>query len=82
MIEKEFRVNEYITVRLDGDKTNIFIKGRKFQKCMYPAFNITKEKQGNLDETQSIDELQGVNWTNKLEESKINPEEVFWVVCS
>ena len=33
MIEEEFRVNEYIVLKLEGGKTNIYVQGKIFRQC-------------------------------------------------
>lgn len=32
---REFKVNEYITLKLEGGKTNIYVKGQLFNQCKF-----------------------------------------------
>ncbi len=40
---KEFKVNEYITLKLEGIKTNIYVKGQLFNQCKFLLLNIPIE---------------------------------------
>lgn len=84
--EKEFTVNEYITLKLEGGRSNIYIKGRLFNQCKFLLLNIPVDKISSFDEIQSIDEA-----AEKLDRSlegremgvfKIPPEVEFWGHCS
>ena len=82
---KEFKVNEYITLKLEGGKTNIYISGRLFQQCKFLLLNISVEEVSSFDEIESIDEA-----AEKLDRSlegnsneiEIPPEAEFWGHCS
>jgi len=84
--EKEFTVNEYITLKLEGERSNIYVKGRLFNQCKFLLLNIPVDKISSFDEIQSIDEA-----AEKLDRSlegretgvfKIPPEVEFWGHCS
>ena len=48
---KEFVVNDYITLKLENGKTEVYIAGEKFIQCRNIAYNLavkeTVEKIGN-----------------------------------
>jgi len=92
--EKEFHVNEYLTVRLEKPfdpqfkrmQTAIYVGGRFFRQCKFLLLNIPVEKISNFDEIDSIDEA-----AEKLDKSqepvegyepKIPSEVEFWGHCS
>ena len=84
--ENEFKVNEYITLKLEGGKSNIYVKGELFQQCKFLLLNIPVENISFLDEIESVDEA-----SEKLNQSlegrgedlfKIPPEVEFWGHCS
>ncbi len=91
---KEFRVNEYITLKLEEDKTTlklggketvIYISGEKFQQCRYLLINIPVNEVSTFDEIQSIDEAaERLDRTMEREVYNINipPETEFWGHCS
>ena len=47
---KEFKVNEYITLKLEGGKTNIYVKSQLFNQCKFLFINIAVEKVRSFDE--------------------------------
>jgi hypothetical protein len=81
--EKEFKVNDYITLKLEDENTNIYVKGELFNQCRYLILNIQVDKISSFDEIESIDEA-----SEKLDVSlerglhKIDPETNFWGQCS
>lgn len=83
---KEFEINKYLKLKLEGGRTNIYVKGRKFQQCMYLLLNIPVDRIEEYDEIESIDEA-----AEKLDRSmegnhnnsrRITPEEEFQGHCS
>ncbi|MHA1804108.1 MAG: leucine-rich repeat domain-containing protein [Promethearchaeota archaeon] len=85
LIKKEFKVNEYLTLRLIKDKTFIFIKGELFQQCKYLLMDIPKERLNEIRDIESIDEASSIldHSLEKGEESfTISPEMEFWGHCS
>ena len=83
---REFRVNEYITLKLENGKTHIYINGIKFKQCKYLLLNIPLNSTEPLEEIDSIDKaalkldrsLEG-NGEKKI---KIAPKTEFWGHCS
>jgi hypothetical protein len=80
---KEFRVNDYITLKLeeeliDGEesltelKTNIYVKGEKFRQCSFLLINIPVDETTPLSEIESIDEAE-----ERLDTSMEEGSEVF-----
>ncbi|KKK42788.1 hypothetical protein LCGC14_0496750 [marine sediment metagenome] len=53
---RQFDVNEYITLKLEENKTNIYIGNKKFLQCKYLLLNIPVEKISDFDEIESVDE--------------------------
>ena len=83
---KEFRVNEYLTVRLEDKKSNIFIKGELFQQCAFLMINIPEEEISSFTKIKSIDDAAEL-LDSSLEEVEgyhynITPEVEFWAHCS
>lgn len=83
-----FRVNEYITLKLERGKTNIYVNGKRFNQCKYLLLNIPVDEIEEFDEIQSIDDaserldrsLEGI--FNKISEFNITPEQEFQAHCS
>ncbi|MFX0000103.1 MAG: leucine-rich repeat domain-containing protein [Candidatus Hodarchaeota archaeon] len=84
---REFEINKYLKLKLEGGRTNIYVKGRRFQQCMYLLLNIPIDRIEDYDEIESIDEA-----AEKLDRSmeghhnnlggRITPEEEFQGHCS
>jgi len=96
---KEFRINQYITLKLEEEiiderrdlrktRTNIYIKGKKFQQCSFLLIDIPIEKITLINEIISIDEAEEKLGTSLEEENRnpfeyiIPPETEFWGHCS
>ena len=56
MGKREFTINEFLTLKLQGRKTYIYVAGEKFIQCRFLMLNLPVEEIGDLDEVQSIDE--------------------------
>jgi len=54
--EKEFKVNDYITLKIEGEDTNIYIRGRYFRQCKYLLLNFTITQISSFEDIKSIDE--------------------------
>ncbi|MBY9004253.1 MAG: leucine-rich repeat domain-containing protein [Candidatus Lokiarchaeota archaeon] len=83
---KEFKINDFIVLRQEGDRTNIYVKNRIFTQCMYLLLNIPVDKVKKYDDIDSIDEAAEI-----LDRSMegggrgvfhLDPEEEFMGHCS
>ena len=90
LIISEFKVNEYITLKLEKGinaiKTVIYVNGKPFDQCKFLLLNIPVDGITSFDEIVSIDEA-----AEKLDHSmegdglypyEIPPETEFWAHCS
>ena len=84
----EFIINDYIALKLEDGKTNIYVLGELFIQCKYLLMNIPIQDIERYDEINSIDEA-----AEKLDKSlergnpevftiNILPEVEFWGHCS
>ena len=55
-LSTKFKVNEYITLRLEGNKTIIYIKGEQFQQCKFLNLDIKVEEVSFINDIESVDE--------------------------
>ncbi|TFG11092.1 MAG: hypothetical protein EU535_07780 [Promethearchaeota archaeon] len=53
---QEFKINEYITLKLENKETIIYIAGKRFRQCKFLLLNIPVDKIRSIDELESIDE--------------------------
>lgn len=86
LIQKEFIVNQFLKLRLENSKTNIYVAGKLFNQCKYLFLNIPAEEIRYVDEISSIDEAAEI-LDNSLEGSSLlfsdlTPEVEFWGHCS
>ncbi|MFX0006434.1 MAG: leucine-rich repeat domain-containing protein [Promethearchaeota archaeon] len=83
---KEFRVNQYIILRLENGKTIIYVGGKLFDQCKYLLLDIPIKNYEALEDLESIDEA--AEKLSDVMEGGINkpfniPFEVeFWGHCS
>jgi len=81
----EFKINDYLSLKLEGRTTNIYVKGVLFQQCKFLLLNIPVDEMVSFDDIDSIDEA-----AEKLDRSMegssgnvlIPPETEFWGHCS
>lgn len=86
---REFKVNNFLTLRFEEGKTVIYVDNKPFDQCKYLFLNIPREHLNELDDIDSIDEaaeklsrlLEGTD--NNLERIvDIDSETEFWAHCS
>ncbi len=82
---KEFKVNEFITLRLEDLKTVIYVAGEKFQQCKFLLLNIPINDVASFTDIESVDEA-AERLDYSLEHNQpyyeISPETEFWGHCS
>ena len=94
---QQFQVNEFLTLKLEDDKTFIYIKGKKFIQCIRLFLQISPQDINLYEEVDSIDEATEIYkhslWQNRIVEGPmakpsrfqnrtITPEQEFWGHCS
>ncbi|KKM83074.1 hypothetical protein LCGC14_1313090 [marine sediment metagenome] len=50
-----FIINEFLTLKLESEKTHIYVAGQKFQQCSFLLIDIPVEDISSFDEIESID---------------------------
>jgi len=80
---KDFKINEYLTLKLEGGRTTIYVKNRPFRQCMYLLLDLSIDRVEKYDEIRSIDEA-AANLSRKMERNHriVPPETEFWGHCS
>jgi hypothetical protein len=84
--EREFRINEHLTLKLIRGQTEIFIDEKPFHQCKYLLLNLTQKDFTKFDKIDSIDEAFEIY--NKLDKNHerdhdlIDPESEFIGHCS
>ncbi|MFW9947685.1 MAG: hypothetical protein ACFFDX_12745, partial [Candidatus Odinarchaeota archaeon] len=84
-----FKINNYLSLKLEHSRTNIYVKGRLFNQCKYLLLNIPTSRMREYDNIRSIDEaadqldrsLEG-NHNSYSYFRRITPETEFWGHCS
>ncbi len=84
---REFEINKYLKLKLEAGVTNIYVKGRRFQQCMYLLLNIPVDRIEDYDEIESIDEAaetlnRSMEGNHHRPFRRISPEEEFQGHCS
>lgn len=82
---KKFEINNYLSLRLENGKTNIYVSNKKFQQCKYILIDIPIEAS-SVDEYRSIDEYideyRKIEVITKKKAEKLPPDVEFWGHCS
>ncbi|MFX1476537.1 MAG: hypothetical protein ACFFCI_00265 [Promethearchaeota archaeon] len=81
----EFKVNEYLTLKLEGDKTYIYVNGTLFIQCKYLLIHIPYSDISNYEDVESIDEaIEDYNAQEGPHDTRrfLEPEVEFWGHCS
>ena len=95
---KEFKINDFLTLKLEENTTNIYVNGELFMMCKYLMLNIPIKDNTKFDEIESLDEAadilgwsvdgqEGIYYDFDFEkhegvEYDIDPETEFWGHCS
>lgn len=82
----EFKVNKFITLKHENNKTNIYVNGKSFIQCKFLLLEIPIKGDESLDEIKSIDEA-AESLDKRMERSGeeeiiIPPEVEFWLFSS
>ncbi|MFO8020077.1 MAG: leucine-rich repeat domain-containing protein [Promethearchaeia archaeon] len=87
MESKTFKINEFLTLKLENQRTNIYVNNELFTQCKFLLLNIHKNSIPELDSIDSIDEAEEILDTslegNFTRTKKLISSEVeFWAHCS
>ena len=81
-----YKINKYITLKLENNKTNIYIDNERFIQCKFLLINVTTCENNLFDKISSIDDVSDI-LDRSMENNKesgliISPETEFWGHCS
>jgi len=90
---KSFKINEFITLKLERGKTVIYVADERFQQCKFLLLNIPIDEVSSFNDIESVDEtaeslsrsLEPINedYSEYIKLSfDIPPETEFWGHCS
>lgn len=82
MTENEFKINNYLSLKLEQGETNIYVNKIKFDQCKNLMLNIPKEKEHQELGVLSIDKIAEYFYSTDIFSCNINPETEFWAYCS
>lgn len=87
-VKAEFKVNEYLTLRLEGEETVIYVSGKRFKLCKYLFLIFEGSSRGLANMDESIDEA-AERFSNRLEGREVTPDDlgltggqIYWGHCS
>ncbi|MFX1376813.1 MAG: leucine-rich repeat domain-containing protein [Promethearchaeota archaeon] len=81
----EFKINDFITLKLENGKTVIYVKDEKFLQCKYLLIEIPKDSLEDFDEFMSIDDVSEKldhSLESNIDINQLTPEIEFWGHCS
>ena len=74
---KEFKINEFLTVKLEGGITSLYLEGKRFQQSKFLIL------QAPLKDSEINNEIEHIDWKiQDQDEVFIEPESEFWAHCS
>lgn len=80
----DYRINEYLSLKLENKQTTIYVNGRRFTGCKYILINISSNNISSYDKYKSINEI--INSLPKYEYTssvgRLTPQEAFRGHCS
>ncbi len=81
---KKFKINPFLTLRLDGGgKTVIYVAGKRFRTCKYLLFTMTEADAADYADIESIDEaIERYSRAHENNHALLDPETEFWGHCS
>lgn len=53
-----FKINDYLTLKLENKETNIYVAGKKFRQCKYLFLNLDMNNVRDYDNITSIDDAE------------------------
>ncbi|MFX0060421.1 MAG: leucine-rich repeat domain-containing protein, partial [Candidatus Heimdallarchaeota archaeon] len=82
-----FKINEYLTLKLEHSRTNIYVKGRLFNQCKYLLLDIPTSQVHHFDTIESIDEAadrlnRSLEGNHARYSHNITAKAEFWGHCS
>ena len=91
----EYKINDFLTLKLEEGITRIYVKGEEFLQCIRLAINIPISNTLMYDEVESIDQASEIyerivhenqlltkDQTFQGDFLEITPEQEFWGHCS
>jgi hypothetical protein len=81
--ENHFRINEHLSLKLEGKATNIYVDGEKFKQCKYLLLDIPEKEIKNTNKYRTIDEMKDIySRDHEYDKDIIKPEMEFIGHCS
>ncbi|MBY8983558.1 MAG: hypothetical protein KGD65_00665 [Candidatus Lokiarchaeota archaeon] len=82
----EYKINDFITLKLEYGKTQIYLLGKRFIQCKFLLIDIPAEEITSINEFTSVDEAE-MSLDRSLETEhelkyNIDPSSEFWAHCS
>ncbi|MFX1344113.1 MAG: hypothetical protein ACFFBC_00280 [Promethearchaeota archaeon] len=79
--QKVFKVNEMISLKLEDNKTNIYVNGKRFVQCKFILLNLDKN-DSSISDVDNIDDAVENYGFHVGKDYIIDPEVIFWAHCS
>ncbi|MFX1569135.1 MAG: leucine-rich repeat domain-containing protein [Promethearchaeota archaeon] len=77
----QYKINDFITLKLEHGKTVIYVKNEKFLQCKYLLIEIPKENVNDFEDLMSIDDVSerlDHSLEYEMKYNKLIPEVEFW----
>ncbi len=81
-LQKEFHVNDYITLRLENGDSNVFVQDKIIIQCKHLLLNQMQSENANHFEFKSTDEIEELFVSSSESDELISIDTEFWGHCS
>lgn len=80
----KYKINKYITLKLENKKTQIYVNGERFLSCKYLLLNLTPNNIREVNfQVSSVDDIKEISPPESESlNANISPMEEFWGHCS
>ena len=81
--KKEFKINDYITLKLENNETNVYVLNKRFLQCINLVWNISISDVESYNDIESVDDIaERVGGQEGEMNAYISSEAEFWGHCS
>ena len=81
--KKTFKINDYLTIKLESNSSVIYVKGKRFHQCKRLVLSVPLENMNSIEDLKSIDEIADtLEISPPVQETRLSPEEEFLGHCS
>lgn len=82
MTAQPYQINDFLSVKMEGNHTALYVNNKKFKICKKLQITIQNADINDYDNIDSIDHLSRLNQNEYHQIVNISPRDEFWGHCS